>query len=237
MAALAAVTRRVESREHLVAIGTFAGLASLRAVFSSSLSGAFDGPAHFATSLTWVVFLCVFTPSILAPEARAAAYARRITTMFLLVLTGYAALGGAEHLRFAWRVPVSTIRGTVFLDSSKISFFRSLARELRPGEGVLVLPEINAVDVLFGTRSVSPLQDHLPGWLDLPMENELLRRFEAVPPEAVVVYRRTLDEFGFSRFGKGYGERIAAWIEENYRPVLSERAGSIWRPRARSGRP
>jgi endonuclease/exonuclease/phosphatase (EEP) superfamily protein YafD len=220
-----------------VAIGTFAGLAGLRAVFSPSLSGAFDGPAHFGASLTWVVLLCAFAPRILAPDPRAAVWARRITAFFLLVSAGYGAAWGAQSLRFAWRVPVSTMRGTVFLDPSKAPFLRSLAREIRPGERVLVIPEISAVDVLFAARNVSPLQDHLPGWLDPPLEDELLRRFHAVPPEAVVVFNRTLHEFGYQRFGERYGERLAAWIEENHRPVFAERVGSVLRPRARPQSP
>jgi hypothetical protein len=235
VAALAIAARRLENREQLVAIGTFAGLAGLRAVFSPTQSGPFDGSAHFVTSLTWVVFLCVFAPRIFAPEPRAATYARRMTAIFLLVTAVYGARVGAEHLRFAWREPVSTLRGTIFLDPPKASFFRSLSREIRSGEKVLVLPEINAVDVLCGARSVSPLQDHLPGWLDLPLENELVRRLEATPPDAVVLFERTLYEFGVSRFGDGYGQRIAGWIASNYRPVLSERAGSLLRRKTRPG--
>lgn len=235
VAAFAVGERRLENREHLVAIGTFAGLAGLRAVFSRTLSGPYDGIAHFATSLTWLLFLCVFAPRILAAEPRAATYARRMTGILLLVTAAYGALVGAEHLRFARGEPVRTLRGTIFLDPTKASFFRSLSREIRPGEKVLVLPEINAVDVLFGARSVSPLQHHLPGWLDLPLENELLRRLEASPPEAVVLFDRSLHEFGVLRFGDGYGQRIARWIEQNYRPVLSERAGSVLRRKTRPG--
>lgn len=237
VAGLSLVQRRLENREQLVAIGTFAGLAGLRAVFSPTASGAFDGPAHFAASLTWVLFLCAFAPRILVPAPRAAKYARRLTAVLLLVGAWNAARWGAENLRFPWKASVHTQRGAVFLDARNAAFYRLLSRELRPGENVLVLPEINAVDVLFGTRSVSPLQDHLPGWLDPPLEDELLRRFDAVPPEAVVLFHRPLHEFGFSRFGEGYGERIAAWIEKNYRPVLSDRAGSVLRRRVRPGFP
>jgi hypothetical protein len=232
VAALAVGARQLEGREHIVAIGTFAGLAGLRAIFSRSLSGPFDGPAHLGASLTWVIFLCVLVPRVLVPGARGSAYLRRMMTTFLLISGGYGAARGAENLRFPWRVPVPTMRGTVFLDPSRARFLRSLSREIRPGDKVLVLPEINAVDVLFAGRSVSPLEDHLPGWLDLRVEDDLLRRFRAVPPETVVLFNRPLQEFGYSRFGERYGERIAKWIEENYRPVLSERVGSVLRPRS-----
>jgi hypothetical protein len=234
VAALALVHRRLENREQLVAIGTFAGLAGLRAVFSPTVSGAFDGPAHFATSLTWVLFLCVFAPRILAPSPRAAVYARRLTAVMLLIGAWNGARIGAESLRFPWKESVGTLRGTIYLDGSNASFYRLLSRELEPGEKVLVLPEINAVDVLFDVRSVSPLQDHLPGWLDPPLEEALIALFEREPPSAVVVFNRPLHEFGIAELGQGYGARLTAWIEHNYRPVESGRRGSILRRRSES---
>jgi hypothetical protein len=233
VAALSIVQRRLDNREQLMAIGTFAGLAGLRAVFSPTVSGAFDGPAHFATSLTWVLFLCVFAPRILAPAPRAAEYARRLTAVMLLVGAWNGARWGAESLRFPWKASVHTPRGAIFLDARNAAFYRLLSRELRPGEKVLVLPEINAVDVLFNVRSASPLQDHLPGWLDPELEEDLIARFERDPPTAVVVFNRPLHEYGVTELGKGFGERLAEWITRHYRPVGSERSGSILRPASR----
>ena len=223
--------RRLEHREELLAIGTFAGLAGLRAVFSPTLSGPFDGPAHFAASVTWILFLCVLVPRYLAPEPRAAAWTRRLTAVLVFATATFGAIAGAQHLRFPWREAVSTARGTVFLDLVDASFFRGLSREIRPGEEVLVLPEINAVDVLYRARSVSPLLDHIPGWLDARVENLLISRLGKTPPEVVVCFERSLYELGASRFGDGYGERVAAWLEERFRPVLVQRAGTILRRR------
>lgn len=231
VAAFALFARRLEHREELLAIGTFAGLAGLRAVFSPTLSGPFDGPAHLAASVTWILFLCVLVPRYLAPDIRAAAWTRRVTAALLLVTATFGAMAGAQHLRFPWREAVSTARGTVFLDPVDASFFRGLSREIRPGEEVLVLPEINAIDVLYRARSVSPLLDHIPGWLDAPVESVLLARLERNPPEVVVSFERSLYELGASRFGNGYGGRVAAWVEENFRPVLVQRAGTILRRR------
>jgi hypothetical protein len=232
VAALAVVQRGREKREHLVAIGTFAGLAGLRAVFSPMVTGPYDGVSHFASSLTWVLFLCVFVPGILAAAPRAAAVTRRLIGVLLLLGAWNGARSGAATLRFPWKEPVRTMRGTVFLDRSNASFYRLLSRKLRPGERVLVVPEINAVDVLFGVRSASPLQDQLPGWLDFPLEEELITRFERDPPTTTVAFNRPLLEYGFAELGKGYGERLMTWIRRNYRPVASLRSGSILRPRS-----
>jgi hypothetical protein len=221
--------REKSERSQLVAIGMFAGLAGARAVFSPSISAHFDGPAHFATSLTWVLFLCVFAPRVLARSPTAIRRTRQLTAILLLVGAWCGALGSVTSLRFPSAEAVETQRGTVFLDSWNASFYRLLSRELKPGERVLVLPEINAVDVIFEVRNVSPLLFHIPGWLDPPLENDLIRRFEANPPDAVVLFNRSLQEFGVARFGKGYGELLSSWISRNYQPVATLRSGSLMR--------
>jgi SAM-dependent methyltransferase len=167
-------------------------------------------------------------------RAKAARHARRLTAILLLVGAWYGALGGAESLRFPSKEAVETRRGTVFLDRWNASLYRLLSRELKPGEKVLVLPEINAVDVIFGVRSVSPLLFHFPGWLEPPFENELIRRFEAKPPDAVVLFNRPLHEFGVARFGEGYGELLSDWVSRNYQPVATLRSGSLLRRKTAS---
>jgi hypothetical protein len=223
---------RLAGSERLVALGTFAGFAGLRAVFSSTVAAHFDGPAHFAASLTWVVFLCVLAPALLAPSPKAAALMRGFLGVVVLVASWAAALSGAESLRSPSNRAVATRQGTVFLDAVKAPFFERLLRELRPGEDALLVPEINAVDVLSGVRSVSPVLDLFPGWLDSSLEAELLSRFEANPPDVVVLFNRPIAEFGIAPFGEGYGRRLASWIAAHYRPVFSSRAGSVLRPSA-----
>jgi hypothetical protein len=232
--AIAEPGREKTERAQLVALGIFAGLAGVRAVFSASIHAHFDGPAHFATSLTWVLFLCVSAPRILARAPKATLYARRLTAILLLVGAWYGALRGVQSLRFPSRESVETPRGTVFLDHWNASFYRMLSKGLKPGEKVLVLPEINAVDVLFGVRSVSPLLFHIPGWLDPPFEKELIRRFEANPPDAVVLFNRPLHEFGVARLGEGFGELLSDWVSRNYQPVAKLRSGSLMRRRTAS---
>jgi hypothetical protein len=231
--AIASPNREKIDRSHLVAIGMFAALASVRAIFSPSISAHFDGPAHFPTSLTWVLFLCVFAPRIMAFEPKASLQTRRLTAILLLIGAWYGALRGAESLQFPVKEAVETPRGTVFLDHWNARLYRLLSRELKPGERALVLPEINSVDVIFRVRSVSPLLFHLPGWLDLSLESELIRQFEAKPPDVVILFNRPLQEFGVARFGEGYGELLSDWVSRNYQPVARLPSGALMRRQAR----
>jgi len=230
--ALFALFRRdLPYRSRLIAIGVFAALVGARTIFSVGVSGHFDGPAHFTSSLTWVVFLCFVAPVLLAPAGKATRVMRRMAGILLLIVGGFGAVAGADSLRYPWKRRVATRMGDVFLPLKEASFFEKLRGELRAGETALVLPEINAVDLLFGVRSVSPLLDLMPGFLDARVEQQLIRSFERSPPDVVVIFNRPMPEYGFERFGKGYGTLLEEWILRNYRPVQSDRGGSIFRRR------
>ena len=223
---------KLEGSERIVALGIFAGFAGLRAVFSPTVAAHFDGPAHLAASLTWILFLCVLAPALLAPSPRAAALMGRFLGVVVLVASWAAAFSSADKLQAPSNRAVATRQGTVFLDAVKAPFFERLLREVQPGEEALLVPEINAVDVLTGVRSVSPVLDLFPGWLDSSLEEDLLSRFEANPPDVVVLFNRPIAEFGSAPFGEGYGRRLASWIAVHYRPVFSSEVGSVLRPAA-----
>jgi hypothetical protein len=231
VAVLALAVPGIERRGPLVGIGVFAALANLRAAFSPSMSGHFDGPAHLASSLTWIVFLCVLAPRLLVPSPAAERHTRRFIAVLLLLGGWGAAFAGMAALRVPWKEAVETREGRVFVEPRYAGFYRAIGREIRPGERVLVLPEINGVDAVFTVENVSPLLDHLPGWLDPALEGRLVAQFAKSPPDAVVLFDRRLTEYGVERFGRGYGESLYRWIERADRPVYEGRAGAIFRPR------
>ena len=111
------------------------------------------------------------------------------------------------------------------------SLYARIGQELHPGERALFLPETSGLDVLFDVRDASPFLGHMPGWLDAHAEEALIRRFETRPPDVVVIFDRPAQEFGVDKFGRGFGQTLAAWIERRYRPVASLRGGAIFRPR------
>ena len=221
-----------EDRRFFLAFGVFAGLAGGRTVFSSFLSGPYEGMAHLAQGFTWIVLLCLVAPPLLTGGGPAAPRARLLFGIAFLVIGLPQAWSGLEALRFPSSVAVETRRGRVFLEPRQARFFRELASQLRPGERVLVLPEISAVDALFEVRQASPLLNHLPGWLDARAEEDLIPRLESDPPEAIVVFSRPLGEYGIARLGAGYGRELVAWLESRYRVASSLPAGAIWKPAA-----
>jgi hypothetical protein len=145
-------------------------------------------------------------------------------------------LGSISNLVPPGVEPLRTRRGTVYVTGAQKTFLSAIQAQVRPRETAVVLPQTNAVDVLFGVRDVSPWLIHVPGWLDETAEHELLRRLEEKPPDVIVLFHRPNWEFRVGPFGVGYGQELARWIAQRYRAVTALPEGAILRPQL-SGRP
>jgi hypothetical protein len=231
VAILALLARNLPGRSFLVALATFAGLVGARAAFSPTITRHYAGPAHFASALTTVAFLVVFLPRLLLGESRSATYLRTITALLLLAVSWRQTGIGIQSLRFPSHVALESQEGRIFIHPKYQELFNAIARDSRPGERLLALPETYAVDALFRLVSVSPFVEVLPGWLHADGERRLIERMEKSPPELVVLFQRPFKEFGSEPFGVGYGLLLADWCERNYRVVESFPAGKILRHR------
>ncbi len=237
----ALLDRRREHRDALVAFGVFAGLVGSRCAFSGDIANPYAGVAHLAGALALLLFLFVFLPGVWPggepgdPDEKAVRYTRRIWACVLFPVVCLGAAIGIISLSSPGYRPVETPRGRIWADQARADLYERVARELRPGERVLVLPEVNAVDVLFRARSVSPFVTMMPGWLNEEAESGLIRRFEREPPDVVVVLQRPNWEYGLAPFGQGFGVRLAEWIQAHNRLVATSPGGSIFR-RAAPGR-
>jgi hypothetical protein len=237
VALLALLSRGIKGRPFLASFGVFAGLAGARTAFSSFTTGSYDGPAHFAQALTWLLLLCVFAPVLLTGGGSALPWARRIFAVAILAVAAPYLAAGVEALRFPSRLPVDTLRGRVYANGPQARFLELLGRELHAGERALVLPEVCAVDALFEVKQSSPFLTHFPGWLDSSAEARLIERLGKSPPDVVVIFDRPTAEYGFEPFGKGFGVALSRWCREHYEPVVMTPAGAVLRPAGYNRRP
>jgi hypothetical protein len=228
LAGVAILRPTLAGRGSLIALGIFAGLNALRAAFSQFVSGGYDGPAHFASALTWTVLLVVLGPALVWSSASAANWTRMALSAALLLTFSWEAVSAIQSLRPTWKIPVSTPSGRVYLEPGQAAFLENIGRNVSTGERILVLPEINAVDALFQVRSVCPLAHYFPGWFDAESEEDLLRQLRTDPPAHVVFFRRMTPDFSGGQFGEGYGLAIVNWCSRNYRLVYSSPKGTMW---------
>jgi hypothetical protein len=226
---LALASPALEGRPYLVAVGVFAGLAGLRAAVSPFMTGPYDGPAHFAAAASWIVLLLILAPPLLWPEpgSRAATLTRGTLAAVLGLSFWWDAAGNAAALRYPWKQAVSTPAGPVYVEFGVANLLREVGRHVAAGDRILVVPEINAVDALFGARSISPVLHHLPGFFDARMETDLVRRLEAAPPSTVVLFARATPELELAPFGEGFGVGIWDWCLRHGRVVYSSPRGKV----------
>ncbi len=228
-AGLALSSPGVTGRVPMLALSVFAFLVCARAAFSTERFGPYSGIAHFSTAFTWVLLLCVLLPRFLLGEERAAAWTRLAWAAVLFVVAGVGTVAGVESLAEPSKENVWTPQGQVTLANKLAPFFRAIGMNLRRAESVLVLPEINGVDALFNVRNVSPYPSHLPGWLDEKAELDLIQILERRPPDVVIVFSRSVKEYGVAEFGKGYDRLLAEWVDHNYSVKEAMPAGRILR--------
>jgi len=231
LAVAALVLQSLPERRLLVALGAFAGLVATRTAVSTHVSGPYAGVSHFATALTWVVFLCVLAPRVFSPSERGRWMMRRFVSGAVLIVGWYAAFGGIRSLSEEWKEGVATREGAIFVDTRLAALFHSISRELVPGERIWVLPEVNGVDALFLAKNASPYPSQMPGWLDERQERKVTVAMELRPPDAVVVFDRETREYGVPKFGIGFGRVLAQWIAANYVPEHRMTGGTIYRKR------
>jgi hypothetical protein len=224
-------------RFSMLALSAFAGLVGARAAFSTERFGPYSGIAHFSTAFTWTLFLCVLVPKFLLRGETAATWTRRAWAAALLIVAGVGAVAGLKSLAERSKESVVTPQGRIAVSASVAPFFRAIGRNIRGGESIWVLPEINGVDALFHAHNVSPYQSHLPGWLDEEAEVELIRLVERRPPDVVVIFSRPVKEYGVADFGKGYDRLLSDWVERNYSVVEGMPGGRILRRAAPASSP
>ena len=230
VATLAWLDRERPKRDFLVGFGLFAGLAGMRTAFSGDIAVPYAGVAHFASSLTWVLFFSCLLPYRFPGGVVSARRARTIWVALLFPVAFYVAANGIQQLRVEGRRPVSTSRGRIFLEHRMAHIYARVKGELHPGERALFLPETHGLDVLLRVEDASPLLGHMPGWLDPRAEDALIRRFEIRAPDVIVIIERATTEFGVPPFGRGFGLKLAAWIDAHYRPTMTSPTVRILRP-------
>ena len=94
-----------------------------------------------------------------------------------------------------------------------------LDRHTHPQDTVAVLPEGVMINYLSRRRNSTPIVTSIPSDILMFGEDRILRALQATPPTYVVLVHRDTTEYGFRFFGKDYGQSIAEWFVQNYRPV------------------
>ena len=94
-----------------------------------------------------------------------------------------------------------------------------IERVAAPGTPFLVVPGGALLNVVARRPSPTPYVSLFPPELAMFGEGPILSALRRRPPALVVLVRRETSEYGFPRFGIGYGQQIMAWLAERYSRV------------------
>jgi hypothetical protein len=106
----------------------------------------------------------------------------------------------------------------------------AIARRTRPGEPVLLAPQLTALYVLADRRDPLPQLSLLPGALATAADEErAIARMRDV--RLVVTDRTPLRTYGHGPFGTSYDRRIATWLEREFKRLPAPAGGrpvDVW---------
>jgi hypothetical protein len=102
-----------------------------------------------------------------------------------------------------------------------------IERATKPGEPILVAPQMTWLYTISGRDNPLPEVSLLPGALaGAGRERRALVRLEGAGVRVAVIDRRTYPQYGHTSFGGSFDRGIDAWIREDFRRVATFAAGA-----------
>jgi hypothetical protein len=135
-----------------------------------------------------------------------------------------AALGARDAHRASYTVqtPHGAFRTTPAQGQPFSAAVRIIDRDTRPGDAVLVAPQLQALEVLTGRRSALRQLSLLPGALpDAAAQRAAIARLDAARVRVVVLDRGALKDYGNGAFGSTFDRVLHAWVTTHFTRVAT----------------
>jgi hypothetical protein len=154
---------------------------------------------------------------------------RKLAAAFAAVLVVLVSLGFAGRSYFyaaQERVPIPGTGGMLSARPETAREIEEVSAAIRartsPDDGLIVFPEGELLNFLAARRNPIRHKLYLPGYLTDENESEVVAELDAAKPAAIVLWRRPMGEYDRGLFGKEYGRKVLAWIDDHYLPVPAE---------------
>ena len=155
----------------------------------------------FAFGVAWLVFLAAAGALLTVKDARA-----KSADVHAAGGTMFAAPGDAQAYELA---------------------LARIAASTRPGEPILLVPQLTALYTLSGRTDPLAEISLLPGALpDAAAEQRAIATLERKHVRLVVTDSRRFTEYGHTSFGGSFDRRLAAWIRRSFVPVTHAATGT-----------
>ncbi|MBI2825099.1 MAG: glycosyltransferase family 39 protein [Planctomycetia bacterium] len=111
---------------------------------------------------------------------------------------------------------------TMWCDESGPEVKRALfliSRHVPADATLVVLPEGAMLNYLSRRENPTPYVSLMPPEVMLFGEDAMMAAFQERPPDFILWTDEETVDYGFARFGRGYGERLAGWLNDSY-PIV-----------------
>jgi hypothetical protein len=226
--------RRGSSAAALAACGSLGLLLSYRRPFHIGDS-AYVGPPLLFALVCAAGLLRIASASQRSAEGRrrvAAAFGWAIAACVILAFVGRAwQYRAIEAVPLAGTGDMLSARPELAREIEELG--RAIRDRTRDGDGLVVFPEGEVLNLLSGRSNPIRHMLYLPGYLTAANEAAVLDELVRARPAAIVLWRRPVSEYDRAMFGEDYGEVIWKWIDANYRLEPFRAAGTPARANAR----
>jgi hypothetical protein len=93
-----------------------------------------------------------------------------------------------------------------------------VAQQMPPNKTLACFPEGIMINYLARRETATRFVNFNPPDLLLFGEDRMLAAMQTTPPDFIFLVHKDTSEFGLKFFGRDYGQKLYAWIEENYQP-------------------
>jgi Dolichyl-phosphate-mannose-protein mannosyltransferase len=203
--------------------GATAGLAltiALAIAGGTTYAAFYLHASHAQTAVYFAPLVAVFLAAL---HLRALVDSRTIALLGVCWLAFLAATGVAlavDDAR-AETVVISGPGGSMNVGTDDANAYRGaladIVRVTKPGEPMLVAPQLAALYTLSGRTDALPNISLLPGMLDgVPGEQQAIARLNAVHVRLIVTDQHEFTEYGQGAFGSTFDNTLAAWVASNF---------------------
>lgn len=205
---------------------------------------AFPNAAHpqaAAYALPFAAVLMAWLHLVELPRGHPAVRTLGAGWLALLALAGVTlAVSDASRDTMTVHGPHGALRATAADGPAYQAALETIARETRPGEPILLAPQMTALYVMSGRTDPLRQLSLIPGALvDVAAERRAIRRLDGV--RLAITDRRPYDSYGKGAFGGDFDRALGAWLRRDFALIATlrgprdagdpQRVLDVWRRR------
>ncbi len=160
-------------------------------------------------------------PAFLEQKGKVGAILRLFSIGIIIIFAGIHVLwSGFWYNKTNVKIKTDTAEFyTDFRGNSMKEVIKEIENHASPQDTLAVLPEGVMLNFLLQRNNPTPYINFMPPEFVLFGESNMLKAFQANPPDYIVLTNKSLMEYGFQEAGVDIGIELYQWIDKQYSPI------------------